>query len=356
MYEDGKITRGTKPFDQGEDPVIMMKSSGASDCMIIEEWGWTRTCTDWYQYDYNGNPVYVGTTCTDWEWGLINSYWECVPGSGGDDEYGDYDDEYGGGSGGGGQGGPGGGYTGNGVVTSSGICSEGTVANSNSIQGVLTSQHVDYPLQSVSLNMDILRGYATTKANECAFTISSDDGDFFALKNDDEEIITESGSSGQVTVSRSQFTNTWVHTHPQGQNPAPSPNDVVQLLFAAVDGSPNIRSNVIVAHDGSEYVVHVDDPVKFMNYAMVGAVDLYEYNGADFRPNTAVSNEYEKVRKQLSRNSYTQNDAQAHALAYVLDLFDMGIKIYKRDSPSDDFKELKTVQYNNNKYQPQKCE
>ncbi len=356
MYEDGKITRGTKPFDQGEDPVIMMKSSGASDCMIIEEWGWTRTCTDWYQYDYNGNPVYVGTTCTDWEWGLINSYWECVPGSGGDDEYGDYDDEYGGGGGGGGQGGPGGGYTGNGVVTSSGICSEGTVANSNSIQGVLTSQYMDYPLQSVSHNLDILRGYASTKTNECAFTVSNGDGEFFALKVDAEQCIIESESNSQVAIARSEFTHTWIHSHPAGVNSAPSPNDVVQLLFAVVDGSPNIRSNVVVAHDGSEYVVYADDPEKFMNYAMTHGTILYGYNGADFRPDTDVAREYEKVRKELTRNSYTQNDAQVHALAYVLDLFDIGIKIYKRDSSTEDFKELKTVKDSYNRYQPQKCE
>ncbi|WP_323405365.1 hypothetical protein [Proteiniphilum sp.] len=81
-YEDGEITRSIKPECGTDDPVVMMSPSGSDGCVLVQEWGWTRTCTDWYTYDYYGNPVYTGTTCTDWEWGLIRSYWECSSGGG----------------------------------------------------------------------------------------------------------------------------------------------------------------------------------------------------------------------------------------------------------------------------------
>lgn len=105
VYKEGKISHSIKPVQEGADPVVMMKSSGASDCVIVEEWGWTRTCTDHYYTVNGGPPVFSHTTCTDWVWGLINSYSECAPGSGGDDEYGeDIDGENDGGSGGSGGG------------------------------------------------------------------------------------------------------------------------------------------------------------------------------------------------------------------------------------------------------------
>lgn len=112
---------------------------------------------------------------------MIDSDYVCTW-TGGDGSGEDGGEDNGSSSGGGGSGGNGG-YIGNGFVSSSGDCSEGAVAISSAIQTVLTSQHMDYPLQSVSNNLDILRGYATTKENECAFTVSSGDGEFFALIN-----------------------------------------------------------------------------------------------------------------------------------------------------------------------------
>lgn len=69
VYENGKITHSIKPAREVDDPVVMMKSSGSYDCVLIQVWGMTRICTDWYQYDYYGNPVYTGTACTPWIWG-----------------------------------------------------------------------------------------------------------------------------------------------------------------------------------------------------------------------------------------------------------------------------------------------
>lgn len=105
VYEDGKVARSIRPADQEEDPVVMMRSSGTSNCNFVEEWGWTQTCTDWFQYNEYGVHVYLGTTCTPRMWTLIRTYMVCGPGDGDDggwDDGGWNGEEDGGGGGGGG--------------------------------------------------------------------------------------------------------------------------------------------------------------------------------------------------------------------------------------------------------------
>ncbi len=110
VYKNGRITHSLKRVQPNEDPVISLKSSGSSDCQEVEQWGWTRTCTDWYQYtNIDSTPVYTGTTCTDWKYEFIGTEQQCTSGDGGNGEDGgDIDgeeDDYSGGTGGGGGGG-----------------------------------------------------------------------------------------------------------------------------------------------------------------------------------------------------------------------------------------------------------
>ncbi|WP_418894678.1 hypothetical protein [Limibacterium fermenti] len=110
VYKNGRITHSLKRVQPNEDPVISLKSSGSSDCQEVEQWDWTRTCTDWYQYtNIDRTPVYTGTTCTDWKYEFIGTEQQCTSGDGGNGEDGgDIDgeeDDYSGGTGGGGGGG-----------------------------------------------------------------------------------------------------------------------------------------------------------------------------------------------------------------------------------------------------------
>lgn len=106
VYKNGKITHSIKKSQPDEDPIISLKSSGSSDCYEVEYWGWTTTCTDWYQTtNYDPTPVYLYTTCTDLNYSLLGYGVECSPNDGGDGENGGTVDGEDGGYSGGGSGG-----------------------------------------------------------------------------------------------------------------------------------------------------------------------------------------------------------------------------------------------------------
>lgn len=55
----------------------------------MEYWGWTTICTDWYQYtNYDPTPVYLYTSCTNPQYGLVGTGIECTSGGGNDGENG----------------------------------------------------------------------------------------------------------------------------------------------------------------------------------------------------------------------------------------------------------------------------
>jgi hypothetical protein len=151
-----------------------------------------------------------------------------------------------------------------------------------------------------------------------------------------------------------------VHTHPSGQNAAPSPSDASTLAKTykanSIDGdTSNITANVIIAADGSEYVVYVNDRTAFTSFCNDSNNSEFTEpaSGGLFKSGTQWANDYEAAKTRLTQQGYSQNDAQSYALSYVLDHYNTGIKIYQKKNGV--FKEQKTTKTNNN-YNPQICQ
>jgi hypothetical protein len=84
--------------------------------------------------------------------------------------------------------------------------------------------------------------------------------------------------------------------------------------------------------------------------------DTQTSNG--FVPGSVWEQDYQEVYNKLWKGKggeYSDEDAQAYALAYLMDKHDTGIKIYKRKDHYADFKELNTARSDNNKYTPRIC-
>ena len=157
------------------------------------------------------------------------------------------------------------------------------------------------------------------------------------------------------------------HTHPTGGNTAPSPSDVISLVnaYRGLPGqqglvrSLNIQASVIFGHDGSEYMICVDDRSKLSNFCNNSLnSNFFEKNGSGFKSGSIFDSYYNNARTNLLNQGYSVNDAQSYALSYVLDYYSTGLKISKKETGKTDFKEQKTeltTTVSNTVYSPTIC-
>ncbi|MDR0542976.1 MAG: hypothetical protein LBH19_12310 [Dysgonamonadaceae bacterium] len=222
----------------------------------------------------------------------------------------------------------------------------------------------------VKSNIDLLRGYAQNNSNEYALAVEKNNGQYILLNQNQlggsSPYYIEMGTSNQVNYSYSNNTYLLAHTHPIGGNTAPSPRDAVNLISAykgGLDGTntkaQNIQASVILGHDGSEYMIYVNNRTQLSNFSNNSInAGFFEPNGAFFKSESIYDTLYNTAKTNLLNQGYSDNDAQSYALSYVLDFCDTGLKIYKKGS-NNNFKEQKTdasVTGANVTYSPKICQ
>ena len=241
-------------------------------------------------------------------------------------------------------------------------CSTNATQNSSTTNSVLNNNSSTYHQVAPLINQ--LKGYASSQSNEWGLAVQYDSNEYWVynIGEQDNPTYFKEGTPNSISIKRNENTYIMAHTHPsgQGQIPAPSPGDAIALAKAYNDGSKNITANVIFAADSSEYMVYV---------ANRGALDVFckyspniqffnQSNGANgvFQQGTVWANAYNTMYATLQAPpmNLSDNDAQLYALAYVLDTFYTGLKIYKKDKGTNDFKE-KRLQYSNNNYSQVTC-
>jgi hypothetical protein len=261
-------------------------------------------------------------------------------------------------SGGGSSGGGGGGSAQPKTPASRTDCPQSATANSTSINSVLSNETTSTSLQKVKPYINTLRQYATNQPNEYGLTVSYANGHYYVYNQNigSNPTYIVSGTPNSLNIATTITTYLIAHTHPTGQNAAPSPLDAITLANNYCNNnSPNITANVIFAANGSEYMIYVTDRDYLDSFCSnSGNSDFFENNGAFFKSGSVWQTTYNAAYNKLISNNYTQNDAQSYALSYVLDHYNTGLKIYEKKSGTTDFKEQKTIKTGSN-YSPQIC-
>ena len=242
-------------------------------------------------------------------------------------------------------------------------CTNRAAENSNSVINALNeniSLHPDIP--EVRLMIDSLRNYARYSPYEHGLTVQTDGGDFWVLNQnfDRPELPSNfivSGAANQVEIRADPRTFLTAHTHPEGIKPSPTPGDAIALAGFFNGSAPNIAAAVIFGYGGEEYMIFIDDRTALsMFLGNLYNQDFLQGSGAMFRAGSDWDIAFIQAFSQLRFQGFSPSDAQSFALAYVLDRFNTGMKIYRRGDDGQ-FKEQQTVRTgaNDTNFAPQRC-
>jgi hypothetical protein len=250
-------------------------------------------------------------------------------------------------------------------------CSSSATANADRVQYVIDRNTDKFGFRAdidpdVHSKLLMMKAQAGLSLNEYSYIIDYRTVVSATAKYISSEDGIQEGSNNKVNINPGPQANTLVHTHPQGQNPAPSPRDITSFFNEKNSTAKGLTSSVIFAHNGSEYVITVDDQEAVDSFLeklknpdfSANFIIPEDQTSNGFVPGSTWEQDYQEVYNKLWKGKggeYSDEDAQAYALAYLMDKHDTGIKIYKRKDHYADFKELNTARSDNNKYTPRIC-
>jgi len=202
----------------------------------------------------------------------------------------------------------------------------------------------------IKRKIDTLRTYAKTRDKEWAMTIDFYRGEYHVYKGDLIE-----GQDGWIGISRSVATVLTLHTHNASKDEGvihftgPSGSDINSVLsnnyVITVNRGGRYRGTVIFAYDGSEYFLYVNNRKKAIDYYIKchGEFDEIRTRRGDRFVSDEIQEEYKKVYSKLVEDGYSKQEAHDYTMSYLLDKFETGLKLSKRNNKSEKFKQTRTV-------------
>lgn len=232
-------------------------------------------------------------------------------------------------------------------------CSGSATMNANNAQDAMAGS------LNTMQNMNILRGYAQSEPNEWAALIDFELGQYYM----GSDLI--KGGTGSVYLYPNSNTVYDVHTHTadtrEGYNVYTgfSVGDIYSM-FEASNTYSNYKGGIVIAYDGSEYLLAVNDRTKLLQFWNNSANDyanreLFKSGDGTVFKNKDTDDEYRDIRRYLESQTYSADNAHDYALSYLLDKYDTGLKISKKEKGESSFKEMKTNTDSSNNYKPTIC-
>lgn len=243
-------------------------------------------------------------------------------------------------------------------------CDEVAAANGDSISKILKTNNSSAAYYKISDYIDQLIGYAYTSSVEWGMVINYAGGEFYALNNTEGNYVYSNQQSTEIGLEYLPNTYILCHTHPTGTISSPSPSDAGTLVLRYNKGTTNIFANVILAANGSQYVVYVNDRAAFNAFCGNDLNSRFYEKTSDnrFPTGTTWNNAYNTVYNNLQEQGYSDDDCNSYALSYVFGKYNTGLKISQRSDNNSAFKEQSTeketstvTSKNTTIYTPTKC-
>lgn len=180
-------------------------------------------------------------------------------------------------------------------------------------------------------------------------------------------------TKGQISVGASENVSLYItsyvaytaHSHGSGLIPSPSCGDAIQtgnfymdILNGNIKDQHGYKGTIVIGNDGSEYGIVVDDAEALKQFYKKNPT-FFERDESSFK-DAKWKDEFNGIKERLEKDGFSESDAQSYALSYMLDKYNTGLKIHKRENKEDKFKEQKTKGVLNEKeeitkYEPQIC-
>ncbi len=229
-------------------------------------------------------------------------------------------------------------------------CSGNATTNATNAQNAIK-------VPDVLANMNFLREYAKGKEKEWSMLIDSYYGSYKA--SDLKELGV---SSGKLNPNANTVYD--AHTHSDDKREGysvrtgPSAGDI-QGMFDTSLKCPNLKGTIIVSYDGSEYLLAIDDWNKLLQFWGVDANnpnrELFKSGERTVFKNIDMEDEYWGIVDLLKEKKYNKEDAHDYAMSYLMDKYNTGLKLSKKEKGESSFKEMKTEKNTANEYKPTKC-
>lgn len=205
------------------------------------------------------------------------------------------------------------------------------------------------------------------KTNDMRYKAQNDSDSEYFTKIDFLEAYSidniQKGGESSASADFAQTTIYGVHTHngKGGGYTGPSVYDIQTLLQANNyfytkygNNKYNLFGIVIFAFDGSEYLISLDDRVQANSFYKDNPNSFNSDMDDNFFSNMKIYFEFNQIMESLSDEGYSKQDSYDYSMSYILDKYNTGIKIYKKEKDDKNFGEMKTEE-ESDKYKPKKC-
>lgn len=229
-------------------------------------------------------------------------------------------------------------------------CSGSATQNANAAENAMNSP-------DVLTSLNALREYAKNDENEWGMRIDFVDGKpkAYALHE---------GGTGSVPISYFDDTAYDLHSHPNETREGYhnytgfSMGDIQGALQIGGDANySNYKGGIVVAYDGSEYLLAVNDRTKTQKFwGNDTNKGLFKPGENAYFEDPKMDDDYIDIREKLEGKGFSKDDTHDYAMSYLLDKHDTGLKISKKEKGESSFKEMKTENnITTNDYKPTKC-
>ncbi len=219
-------------------------------------------------------------------------------------------------------------------------CTETATTHANNVKNVMTFS------DEIKSKMATIADYAKNNSNEYGVVVNCVNGvNSIYDYNGKGGIQTDNLPRGMTFhINSNSILENHSHTNDPNAVQPLSWIDIKHVGYASdyvsIQHGNTYYGLIASANDGSQYLAYVEDKNILSTFYQKYASDIKDDGTINIKSDLGKS--FKKVRDDLTDQGYSKDDAQCYAMAYTLDIYNAGIKLYKKAFGSSDFKEMKT--------------
>jgi hypothetical protein len=252
----------------------------------------------------------------------------------------------------------GGGGGGGDITTGSNNTNPGTSTNNKAVEkrtdcppsaasNAATANTVITATPDLKGDMGTLGKYAQDKMIEYSMAICKNGTTYSAYKTSDGDLQPGDINGFSSNTKYDGSTVFQVHTHLKHDKSGVyclSPKDIKAVMdyYTNIKNlGGNFQGIIAIGADGSQYMVYIEDASKLTTYINKYGTNFVTASN-EFDGDSELGQYFEDAYLNLIKQGFSYDNARSYATQYVLGNNDVGLKLYKKASGENDFKEMIT--------------
>jgi len=184
------------------------------------------------------------------------------------------------------------------------------------------------------------------------FSKTNSEDEMGIMITDKQTVKFYQGKGGNVNIPNDADAYIDVHVHTINGYNAPSPADIrYVLLHGSFRINRNYQGSMIIAPDGSEYFIYIDDRDKVRK----ANTSLWHIDKKGYFLDEEMNKREQIYYESLIAQGYSDDQAFEYAMAQLIKDYAPGLKLYRKSDKGEDFKQMVPEKDENDKITPQIC-